>query len=579
MKYLLILFILLQTIYAKDFSIIINKPFNDALFDITQNYDRTISAIGYTKDHRENKNKNINKTYTNPYEYLASQNSYVGNQIELINVGLNANILLQKTIELKNFNKAVSILKTPQDGYVVGGYTQNGKMLIHKLDKDGNTIFTKIFGTKNYNKMSKLVLLQDESILAIGTSFTSRDSYDPIFTTGLGKTDIFVTKFSKDGQLLWSKKYGTIYDDKGVDAVQTDNGSIMLLAQTKYENKSYMTILHITENGDKIWLKEYDSGEKTTPHKILKTRSGNFIILLSQINALEKNQIQIYKIDMYQNIIIQRNIQTTYSTVLKDIKEFNNGEFMAVGYVTDDINTDGLAMLLNKRLTMLTQEHFGGDGFDSFYALHILNNSKVVVAGVYTNKNSQESNMWITMLNKNCSLVKLKETPQKPQIKKTTSSLYKDLLNKFEIEIKKHQLKIYPNLKIVFLDKRLYFKIGQYKLTKTQKIFIKTFSKKLLEVLKQHQKEVEFLEINGHTSSEWQHKDNFSSSYIKNSKLSLLRAYSVQKYIFEQQNYKTKKWIYKILKGSGNSFSNVVITKDTEDKQHSRRVEFKIWVY
>ncbi len=574
MKYLPILLILLQIVYAKDFSIIINKPFNDALFDITQNYDRTISAIGYTKDHRQP--QTTDKIYSNPYEYLESQKSYVGNQIELVNVNLNAKILLQKTIELKNFNKAVSILKTPQDGYIVGGYTQNGKMLIHKLDKDGNTIFTKIFGTKNYNKMSKLILLKDESILAVGTSFTSRDSYDPIFTTGLGKTDIFLTKFSKYGQLLWSKKYGTIYDDKGIDAVQTENGSIMLLAQTKYENKSYMTILHITENGDKIWLKEYDSGEKTTPHKIIKTRDGNFIVLLSQINALEKNQVQIFKIDMYQNIIIQRNIQTTYSTVLKDIKEFSNGEFMAVGYVTDDINTDGLAMLLNKRLTMLTQEHFGGDGFDSFYALSILNNSKVAVAGVYTNKNSQESNMWITMLNKNCTMVKIKERAIK---KHYNSSLYQDLLKIFKDEIDKKQLKIYPNLKIVFLDKRLYFKIGQYKLTKTQKIFLTTFSKKLIKVLKKHKQEIKFLEINGHTSSEWSKIDNFSSSYIKNTKLSLQRAYSVQTYIFKLQNQQTKMWIYKILKGSGNSFADVVKTKNKEDKQHSRRVEFKIWVY
>ena len=579
MKSLFLFFILLQTIFAKDFSVIINKPFNDALFDITQNYNRTISAIGYTKDHRSN--KKTKTTYTNPYDFLAQQNGYVGKQIELVNLNLNGKILLEKTIPLEVFNQAVSILKTPEDGYLVGGYTQTGKMLIRKLDNKANVLFTKEFGTKNYNKMSKLVLLEDGSILAVGSSYTSRDSYDPIFSTGLGGSDIFVTKFSKDGYLLWSKKYGTKYDDTGIDAVETNNGSIMLIAQTKYDNKSYMTILHLTENGDKIWLKEYDSEEKTTPHRIIKTRDGNFIILLSQINALEKSQAKLFKIDMYKNIIIQRNIQTTYSTILTDIKEFSNGEFMAVGSVEDGINTDGLAMLLNRRLTMLTQEHFGGEKFDAFYALHILNNSKVVVAGIYTNNGSQESNMWITMLNKNCTMVKLTQTNKKLQTTKhynlkTDNSLYKKLTTVFSKEIKKGTIKIDKNLTIILLDPRLYFDVGKYKLTKTQKIFLNKFSKKLIATLKEYESKIKFLEINGFTSSEWGRKDSFTSSYIKNAKLSLLRAYSTQTYIFKIQNQQTKKWLYEMLKGSGYSFGQTITHKGKEDKIHSRRVSFQI---
>lgn len=576
MKFLFIFLTILQTIFANNFSIIINKPFDDALFDITQNYDRTISAIGYTKDHRS-KNKTT-KTYTNPYDFLSSQNGYVGKQIELVNISLNGKILLKKTIPLKNFNQAVSILKTPEDGYIIGGYTQNGKMLIHKLNSQGNVIFTKEFGTKNYNKMSKLVLLKDGCILAIGSSYTSRDNYDPIFTTGLGGNDISITKFSKDGYELWTKKYGTKYDDFGIDAVATNNGSIMLLAQTKYKNKSYMTLLHLTENGDKIWLKEFDNGEKTTPHRIIKTRDGNFVILLSQINALEKSQVKLFKIDIYKNLIIQRNIQTTYSTILTDIKEFSNGEFMAVGSVEDGIDTDGLAMLLNRRLTMLTQEHFGGDKFDAFYALHILNNSKVVVAGLYTNKNSQESNMWITMLNKNCTMVKLTQTPAKTKSKnlKTNNSLYKELTTVFDKEIKKGTIKINENLTIIFLDPRLYFEVGKYKLTKTQKIFLKNFSQKLIKILKKYKNKIQLLEINGFTSSEWRKQDSFTSSYINNAKLSLLRAYSTQTYIFKTQNQQTKKWLYKMLKGSGYSFAKTITSNGKEDKIHSRRVSFKI---
>jgi hypothetical protein len=52
MKYILILLIIISSLNAKDFSIIIEKPFNNALFDITQDYDRSISAVGFSKKYK-----------------------------------------------------------------------------------------------------------------------------------------------------------------------------------------------------------------------------------------------------------------------------------------------------------------------------------------------------------------------------------------------------------------------------------------------------------------------------------------------------------------------------------------------
>ncbi|MEJ2415233.1 MAG: hypothetical protein P8Y22_08250 [Sulfurimonas sp.] len=259
----LLLFITLQA-QQQNYSIIVHKPFNAALLDITQNYDRTISAVGFSNQNQQTYHQS--KTYSDPFEYLASVSGSYGMQMHLIQVDDQAKVLLSKVAKLPRFNKAVALVKTPDDGYFVGGYTLDGQLMVVRLDAKANIMFTKIFGTKNYDQMENLVLLSDGGVLAVGSSFTSRNTNDNMFETGLGVSDIFLTRFSKNGYKLWSKKYGTAYDDKGIDAVEAQDGSIVVVSTSSYHKNIDATLMRITENGNKLWLKQYKSEDLI--HKI-----------------------------------------------------------------------------------------------------------------------------------------------------------------------------------------------------------------------------------------------------------------------------------------------------------------------
>jgi len=406
MKSLLIALLFFATLFAQDntFSVIVKKPFDQALFDIVENHDRTITAVGYAKEYKTSKYRQ--GTFTDAYSYLESISNKNGKNINLIKLGTDANILFCKSTMLQQQSEAVSILLTPQNGYFIGGYTQNGSLVVTKIDANANSIFIKQFGTKNYDKMSKLVALNDGGVLAIGSSRTSRDAHDKFFERGLGKNDIYLTRFSKDGNILWSKKYGTEHDDIGIDAVEANNGTIVVVAKTSYNTNQNMLLMNINENGDKLWLKEYKSDMIVNPHRVICLRDGNFLLTLSQKSSMEKEQIRFIKFDLQQNIRQDKVIHTAYSTAINDIKEFKNGNFMAVGYVKDSYNTDALAMLFDSNLNLLRQEHFGGENYDTFNALTILYNSQVAVAGIHTDVNSQESNMWIVKLDANASIAR-----------------------------------------------------------------------------------------------------------------------------------------------------------------------------
>jgi outer membrane protein OmpA-like peptidoglycan-associated protein len=573
---LLILTITIIEAKNSDFSVIVEKPFNDALHDITENYDRSLSAVGFSNNYGTSPEDN-QETYTDAFEYLANLPQGQGMQIHLVKVDDGGNILLSKATNLPDFNEAVSILKTHSKGYFVGGHTLGGSLIFLKLDTNANIIFSKTFGTPNHDKMSKLIALGDGGVLAVGSSVSSGTSNDSIFTSGLGLNDIYLTRFSKDGTILWSKKYGTAYDDKGVDAVEANDGSFIVTGTSTHDDDKNVLLLRIGENGDKIWLKEYASKLLLTPHKLIQLHEGNFLLSLSQSDSAQKEQIRLIKFDLQKNILFDKTIPTTYSSALKDIAEFSDSTIVGVGYVKDGGNTDALVMLFDSKFNTKTQEHYGQKHFDVFNAVEILHNSQIAVAGTHTSNNSQESNMWIAKLNKDAKMARLTlsetKTPQVASNNPTT--LYENLKNLLHEEIASKKITLHSDLTIELIDNSLFFKVGAYELTSTQKSFLNGFSKKLFTFLKEEQNRIKGLEVNGHTSSEWGGVD-FTEKYLKNERLSLERSYAVLSYMFKKQNKTTQKHLSKILVGSGYSSSKKITFDEKEDFERSRRVAFRI---
>jgi len=568
--FLLFLLLLSTQISAQNpkFNLIIHKPFNAALFDITENYDRTITAVGFSKEFK--KNAAVTESYSDAFEYLASISGSYGSQMHIVTVDNNAKIILSKHAKLPKFNEAIAVVKTPSNGYFIGGYTLDGSLLILKLDAKANVLFSKTFGTKNYDRMSNLILMSDGGVLAVGSSITSRDTRDNMFTTGLGNNDIYITRFTKEGKMLWSKKYGTMHDDRGIDAVEASDGSIVVISTTSYEKNRDVTLMRLTENGNKIWLKHYKDEKKRdntiVPSKIIKLRDNNFVIALTQYNHMQKEHIRLIKFDLYENILIDKEIFTTYPSAINDIKEYSDGKFIAVGYVKDVYNTDGLAMIFDPNFVLLTQEHYGQENYDVFHAVTLLHNSQAAVAGVHTDNSSQETNMWITKLNSDAT---------QSSITTTASDFYKQLTQLFKEEIAQKKLKIKEDLSIEFTQNALYFQVGAYQLTAQQKSFLLAFTKKLIPFLYKHKEHIETLEINGFTSSEWA-DSNFAQSYIKNADLSLKRSFETFKFLFQTQEREVQKWLIEVLKESGHSYANRVTFSGIESKKLSRRVTMKI---
>ena len=79
-------------------------------------------------------------------------------------------------------------------------------------------------------------------------------------------------------------------------------------------------------------------------------------------------------------------------------------------------------------------------------------------------------------------------------------------------------------------------------------------------------------------ADERQHKEitDCFQRYLKNSELSMKRSFSVLSYIFSKQKPEVQEYLSSIIRGSGFAYVKMKKEGNKEDKEHSRRVSFKI---
>ena len=122
---------------AAPYSILVDSGFQDRCYDITEDHHREISAVGFSQ-HFQSEALPERVVYSNAFDYLQSVRKSPGEQIRLVRLNGEGAITFDFSNNLSRFNRAVSVVKTADNGYFVGGYTQEGELLLLRLSVSGS---------------------------------------------------------------------------------------------------------------------------------------------------------------------------------------------------------------------------------------------------------------------------------------------------------------------------------------------------------------------------------------------------------------------------------------------------------
>ena len=157
-------------------------------------------------------------------------------------------------------------------------------------------------------------------------------------------------------------------------------------------------------------------------------------------------------------------------------------------------------------------------------------------------------------------------------------NIYKDLYNEFEDDMKSWHMEIDKDGTIRFKEPEVFFDKGESELKTQFKDILDSFFPRYINVVyKNYKDKVTEIRIEGHTSSEWEEGSDTKLAYFKNMELSQDRTRNVLEYIMNMESLSQyEDWLINNITANGMSYSKRVYKDNIEDKDASRRVEFRV---
>ena len=345
--------------------------------------------------------------------------------ISLVNFSQNGNLLWQKNyggsdndlwsnLMQDSDSSIITVTWSNSNDYYIntnyGGYD----ILCLKIDQNGDTIFSKNYGTYADDSPAGIIKAVDTGYIIIAnTNDTNKTK---------GGYDIWLIKINNNGDTIWTRTYGGTSDEFVNKIIRTNDNNYLLAISSK-SNDGYFNnnqgdydawIMKIDANGDSLWTKHYAGSLEDKAVGISNTNDNGYIVSLrTKSNDGDfsvnygSNDICIMKIDDMANTQWTKHIGGSDYDYIYSIIEFQNNYYLFGNTLSNDsdiVNNHGvwdiLALKLDNTGNIVWQKCYGGTLNDVCRNAIEINNSFVIAGSSKSNdgdatNNKGEADVWI----------------------------------------------------------------------------------------------------------------------------------------------------------------------------------------
>jgi hypothetical protein len=210
--------------------------------------------------------------------------------------------------------------------------TSGSDIFLTKFNSNMELLWTKQIGGHTYNYNSSLSIDKDDNLYMIGTA-----SID-----NLSSEDLILLKINSDnGNIIWRRQRGGSYDEWSFGIVLDNNKNIYIVAGKEFDNEldiRKLLIMKFDSDGEDLWSKEEDFYITKNSNKIALDGNDNIYIGTTIENSLEdtqsygKQDFLIIKYDKNGNKIWNKQFGTSENDSIGAIT-IKNEEIYTTGYV------------------------------------------------------------------------------------------------------------------------------------------------------------------------------------------------------------------------------------------------------
>lgn len=216
-----------------------------------------------------------------------------GSDYWIVKLSPSGEITWQQSLGGSGADSATSIKQTIDGGYIVAGYSSSsdgdvtvnqgsGDYWIVKLNAAGGIEWQKSFGGSDFDNALSIDQTNDNGYIIAGLT----NSNDGDVTLNQGVRDYWIVKLNMTGDLIWEKSLGGSGDDRAYSIKQTSNNNYIIGGFSSSHDGDVTAnngdgdcwIVNLNPEGNILWQKALGGSSTDTAHNIQETIDGGFII-------------------------------------------------------------------------------------------------------------------------------------------------------------------------------------------------------------------------------------------------------------------------------------------------------------
>jgi len=309
----------------------------------------------------------IQEISSNEYMIVGTSNSFGQGEDDglLVKINSKGEVILSKSIGLQLEDRIHQSIGGTQEGeYLAVGYSTSQSygykdFLIVKFNQDGNLLWSKRVGSQYDDVGYSITKTSDGNFIATGWTgkITGEDQ------------DVLVVKFDDTGDILWAKTYGTKDDEEQAYSVaSTSDGGVIIAAKKGTERMealghSNLLLIRLDSEGNIVWSKLI--GGKNyyyliSPQAIIEVSEGNYLISAETYSEENKKDGVLIKINAEGEILWSRTVGTKENNErLRGALKTPGNTYIAVGDLYNYDTSQGFLFEIDEEGNILKSKTVG----------------------------------------------------------------------------------------------------------------------------------------------------------------------------------------------------------------------------
>jgi hypothetical protein len=350
-------------------------------------------------------------------------------------------LIWEKTYGGSRLEHCVDLCHDHEDGYVMVGVTDsedgdittyyNGydALIIH-LDKDGEIIWKRVLGGNGHDWARSIKPTPDNGYIVAG--YTS--SMDGDVANAYGGEDFWVIKLDALGNIEWEQTYGGSGNERAHGICNTQDGGFLvagysesndgIVESNQWNGYSDYWVIKLDFLGNIEWQKILGGSENDISYSAAQASNGDYLlgghVFSSDGNITGHNGFDdawIVRLDSVGNILWKRTLGGQNGETLNGNRAIlptaDGGCYVGLrssssnGHLTENNGIyDAWLLKLDEIGRVIWQKSYGGSDWENIYTLCLISENELIISGVSASndfdiqENHGNFDLWLAKLNR-----------------------------------------------------------------------------------------------------------------------------------------------------------------------------------